>query len=193
MTAALEGSEWSATGPGRALPPGKTRYPLYRRLGGPQGLSGQVRKISPPPGVDPRTVQPVVSRYTDWATRPTAWSMYVTKFTIFEETLKTYKNNKKLGETSALCVPSRRTNKRAVWLWTENQKQLTSRQFHGSQRGDGFLQRKEFWSPFLPFTIHVIDSASAPADMDCDTKKTWGGGGWGWGRTREISILNECE
>jgi hypothetical protein len=28
---------------------GKTRYPLYRRLGGPQGQSGQVRKIPPPP------------------------------------------------------------------------------------------------------------------------------------------------
>jgi hypothetical protein len=33
-----------------ALPPGKTRYPLYRRLGGPQGRSGHVRKIFPPPG-----------------------------------------------------------------------------------------------------------------------------------------------
>ena len=31
--------------------PGKTRYPLYRRLGGPQGRSGQVRKISPPTGI----------------------------------------------------------------------------------------------------------------------------------------------
>ena len=31
-----------------ALPPGKTRYPLYRRLGGAQGRSGRVRKISPP-------------------------------------------------------------------------------------------------------------------------------------------------
>ena len=31
-----------------ALPPGKTRYPLYRRLDGPQGQSGKVRKISPP-------------------------------------------------------------------------------------------------------------------------------------------------
>ena len=48
-----------------ALPPGKTRYPLYRRLGRPQGRSGRVRKISPPPGFDPRTVQPVASRYTD--------------------------------------------------------------------------------------------------------------------------------
>ena len=49
------------------LSPGKTRYPLYRRLGGPQGVSGWVRKISPPSGFDPRTVQPVTSRYTDWA------------------------------------------------------------------------------------------------------------------------------
>jgi hypothetical protein len=50
-----------------ALPPGKNRCPLYRRLGGPQSRAGQVRKISPPPGFDARTVQPVVSRYTDWA------------------------------------------------------------------------------------------------------------------------------
>ena len=39
--------EESAARPGRSLPPGKTRYPLYRRLGGPQGRSGQVGKISP--------------------------------------------------------------------------------------------------------------------------------------------------
>ena len=34
MTAAIEGGEWSASRPGHTLPPGKTRYPLYRRLGG---------------------------------------------------------------------------------------------------------------------------------------------------------------
>jgi hypothetical protein len=50
-----------------ALSPRKTQYPLYRRLVGPQGQSGQVWKISPSPGFDPWTVQPVVSRYTDWA------------------------------------------------------------------------------------------------------------------------------
>ena len=50
-----------------ALPPGKTRYPSYKRLGGPPARSGRVWKISPPPGFDPRTVQPVASRYTDWA------------------------------------------------------------------------------------------------------------------------------
>ena len=50
-----------------ALPPGKTRYPFYRMPVGPRGRSGRVRKISPPPGFDPRTVQPVGSRYTDYA------------------------------------------------------------------------------------------------------------------------------
>jgi hypothetical protein len=69
-TSALEGGEGSASRPGRFLLPGKTRYPLYRRVSGPQGRSGQVRKISPPPGFDPRTVQPVDSRYTVWATQP---------------------------------------------------------------------------------------------------------------------------
>jgi len=48
-----------------ALPPGLTRYTLYRRLGRPQGRSGRVRKNSPPQGFDLRTVQPVVSRYTN--------------------------------------------------------------------------------------------------------------------------------
>ena len=48
-----------------ALPLGKTRYPLYRRLEGLQGRSGQLWKISPPLGFYPRTVQTVASRYTD--------------------------------------------------------------------------------------------------------------------------------
>ena len=39
-----------------ALSPGKTRYPLYRRPGGPQGRSVEVRKISPPTGFDDRPV-----------------------------------------------------------------------------------------------------------------------------------------
>ena len=33
------------------LTPGKTRYQLYRRLGGPQGRSEQLRNISPPTGI----------------------------------------------------------------------------------------------------------------------------------------------
>ena len=49
------------------LPPGKTRYPLYRRLDGSESRSGRVWKISPLPVFDPPTVQPVASRYADWA------------------------------------------------------------------------------------------------------------------------------
>ena len=43
-----------------ALPLGKTRYPLYRKLGGTQDQSGRVRKIWP-------VVQTVASRYIDRA------------------------------------------------------------------------------------------------------------------------------
>jgi len=63
--------EGSASRPGHSLPSGKRWYALYRRLGRPQGRSGEVRKISPRLGFDPWTVQPVASRYTDQATRPT--------------------------------------------------------------------------------------------------------------------------
>jgi hypothetical protein len=49
------------------LPSGKTQYPLYRRMGGRQGQSGQVQKISPPPGFDSRIVQPVMNRCTNCA------------------------------------------------------------------------------------------------------------------------------
>jgi hypothetical protein len=66
LTSALDGVGGQRYAPA-ALPPGQSRYPLYRRLGGSQGWSGQVRKISLPPVFDPRTVQPVGSRYTDWA------------------------------------------------------------------------------------------------------------------------------
>ena len=41
----------------------KSRNALYRRLGGPQGRSGRVRKTSPPPKFDAPTVQPVESLY----------------------------------------------------------------------------------------------------------------------------------
>jgi hypothetical protein len=46
--------------------PGKTRYPLYNKISKPQSRYGRVRKISPPPGFDPQTVQPVKSDYTDY-------------------------------------------------------------------------------------------------------------------------------
>jgi hypothetical protein len=62
---------WLTPRPGRFTPGQEIRYPFYRRLGGPQSWCKRVRKISPSLGLDPRTVHPTSSHYTDWANRPT--------------------------------------------------------------------------------------------------------------------------
>jgi hypothetical protein len=58
-TSALDGSEWSASRPGRALTPGKgPPVPIVQRLGGTRsGLDTEARgKILPPlPGIDRRS------------------------------------------------------------------------------------------------------------------------------------------
>ena len=66
-----------------ALTPGMTRYPLYRRLGKPQGRSGRVLKVSPPPGFDPRTVQfngkegqTMTGKCRTTVVLPAVWSLY---------------------------------------------------------------------------------------------------------------------
>jgi len=61
LTSTLDAGGWSTPRPGRFTPGKETRYPFYRRLSGPQGRSGLVRKISPTPGFDSRTFQPVAS------------------------------------------------------------------------------------------------------------------------------------
>ena len=55
-------SGWSSSRPGK-----QTRYPSYGKLSGHQGRSRRVRKISPSPGFDYRTVQFVACRYTAYA------------------------------------------------------------------------------------------------------------------------------
>ena len=87
MTAALEGGEWSAARHGRTLPPGKTRYPLYRRLCGSQGRSGRAENLVPT-GIRSRAVRSVVSRYTDWATGPTVAVMTALKLILISTILK---------------------------------------------------------------------------------------------------------
>ena len=65
LTSVLDGGVWLMPRPGRFTPERETRYPSHSRLGGSQDRSGLVRKLSPPPGFDPQTVEPVASRYTD--------------------------------------------------------------------------------------------------------------------------------
>jgi hypothetical protein len=67
LTSVLDGPEGggSTPRPGRFSSGKETSYPLYRRLGGPQDVSGWVRKsctTTTPPGFDPRTIQLVASR-----------------------------------------------------------------------------------------------------------------------------------
>jgi len=64
MTAALEGGEWSAARLAILYPWERPRYPLYRRLDGPQGRSGRAENLAPS-GFDPRTVQPIVAIPTE--------------------------------------------------------------------------------------------------------------------------------
>ena len=47
--------------PRPTLPPGKTRYPLYRRLGGTQGRSKRAENLAPPV-FDPRNVLPEIRK-----------------------------------------------------------------------------------------------------------------------------------
>jgi hypothetical protein len=45
--------------------PRNIRFVLHGRLGGPQGICGRVRKISPQPELDTRSVQDLATRHTD--------------------------------------------------------------------------------------------------------------------------------
>jgi len=58
MTVEREVGELSAALPVHTLPPAKTRYPFYRRLGGPQRLSGSAEYLVTT-GILSRTVTPV--------------------------------------------------------------------------------------------------------------------------------------
>ena len=51
---------------------GKDPVPILQEAGlAPGPVWADVENLSPPPGFDPRTVQLVASRYTDYDTRPT--------------------------------------------------------------------------------------------------------------------------
>jgi len=68
-TSILDRDGWSTARLGRFISGKMLRYAIYRRLGGPQGLSGRVwreENIPHPPGFEPRTVQSLAGRYTDY-------------------------------------------------------------------------------------------------------------------------------
>jgi hypothetical protein len=64
MTMALEGGECSAALPGSSFTPRKDPVPSVQEAGWAPGPVWRRVENLVPPGFDPRTVQPVVSRYT---------------------------------------------------------------------------------------------------------------------------------
>jgi hypothetical protein len=67
LTSALEVGARPTPRPSHFSPGKRTRHWLHRTLRGPRGRSGQVRKISAPPGFELGTFQPVLGRYIDYA------------------------------------------------------------------------------------------------------------------------------
>ena len=55
-----------------ALTPRKDPVPIAQETGGQQGQSRRAENLVPT-GIRSRTVQPVVSRYTNWANRPASY------------------------------------------------------------------------------------------------------------------------
>jgi len=100
-----------------ALPPGKTRHPLYRRLGGHQCRSGRVRKILPTSGFEPRIVQPIASHYTDWAISCTCCNTFLIH--IFTSTMKmeAKRSSEKLLTTDSYTRVSPRDRYKTLFMW----------------------------------------------------------------------------
>ena len=105
--------------PRPTIPPGKSRYPFYRRLGGPQGRSGRAENLAPT-GIRSRTVQPVVSRYTDWATRPTPTDVHfpnILSFKLTRQLTKHRKLSEKRNNSNATgWLPYRSNNKNILFV-----------------------------------------------------------------------------
>ena len=71
---ALEGGKGSESRPGHSLPPGKDPVPIVQEAGwAPGPVWTGAENLTPTLGFDPRTIQPVASRYTDYATLPTTY------------------------------------------------------------------------------------------------------------------------
>jgi len=64
-TSALDVGGWSTPRPGRVTPT-KDPVPVVQEAGwAPEPVWTDAENLTPPPEFDPRTVQPVASRYTD--------------------------------------------------------------------------------------------------------------------------------
>ena len=114
------GARWgecSTPHPGRFNPYKRNRYPLYRTLVRSQGRSGQVRKMWPQTGFDPRTDQLVETRRLECNVHSNYWCRQV-RVRSREELIKPiYKScrNYLAGYTASHTVAMRNAD---MLIWT---------------------------------------------------------------------------
>jgi hypothetical protein len=82
------------------------RYLMHRRLGGTQGRSGLVRKVSPPPGFDRLTLQSAVSYYIDRSIPAHKVSCYNDR-SIPTSPHRSYKNDRSIPAHRVSCYNDR--------------------------------------------------------------------------------------
>jgi hypothetical protein len=151
-----------------ALYPQNDSIPIVQEAGWPQVLSGQVRKISPPPGFDPRTVQPVASRYTDYATQPTESTIST------GERPQTYALDRAAAGTGLLKVVN------AKFLPLVSYRKLAGRPRHWAV-SDRFSCNSAFEAPPLLHTahaltlqtLHIVHTQSSCVAFDCHNKQRY--------------------
>ena len=76
--------------PGRSLPRERPGTLCTGAGWAPGPVWTCAENLAPPPGFDPRTVQPVASRYTDYATRPTAIKLIDNKIVFWFQLTQQY-------------------------------------------------------------------------------------------------------
>ena len=135
--------------------PGKeTQYPLYRRLGGPQGQSGELQKISPPPGFDPQTVQPVGSCYTNCTIPAPSWyileqiCVFKLELMCYLPSICVYSFNKKPAQYRE--VAKGKTVLLKAWSGPEGSRKLRFPDFMTTAQDGGKVVSLMHWPPLPP-------------------------------------------
>ena len=117
------------------------RYKLYRRLGGPPGQDGRVRKICYPPlsllGFYRRTVRPLVSRHAFWVIPPTAVSLNTSQIKISRES-----NTQKIFVRGYNWIFSESTSSTNIALFLKDQRPSMYTRVNNNPSAWNFLSPK---------------------------------------------------
>jgi hypothetical protein len=142
-----------------ALPPGKRpgTHCIGGSVGPRSGLDG-CGKYRPPPRFDPRTVQPVASRYTDWAIRLTYTPRSGWKARSKKNNLSRWKNSIKVGfKRNGLGRDIRyvaMADLKDVRYW------LKPATFRTNSRWQNSTQQKHFWCQQIACLLQDLGNSS---------------------------------